>query len=179
VTLRQTINYGKKYAYFSSIGIGFGIFFHLSYTFFGIGLILNQFPRVFEIIQYLGAFYLIYLGIENLKSSSSFIKIKKDSIKDSTLKLSFITGFLTNVLNPKATLFFLSIFTSIVSIDTPFIVKSSYGLFCIFANIFWYSMIAFIFSKKRCLNLFDEYYSLIDKFLGIILIALGFIIIFK
>lgn len=179
VTLRQTINYGKKYAYYSSLGIGFGIFIHIGYTLLGMGLILKIFPYFLDMIRISGALYLIYLGYVNFKSNSSKIKIKLEKNKNYSLKKSFLVGFLTDLLNPKATLFFLSIFTAIVSIDTPLYIQSLYGLYCILANIFWYMFVANILSRKKNLDLFNKHQNISEKIIGIILILLGIKLIFS
>lgn len=178
ITLKQTINQGKKYAYISSLGIGFGIVVHLAYTFLGLGLILKVFPYFLEIVQILGAIYLIYLGISSFRSNSSKIKIQSQKEKKHSFKKSFILGFLCNLLNPKATLFFLSIFTTIVSINTPFYIQGLYGLYCILANIFWYMLIANILSQKKNMDLFNKYRNIIDKFIGVVLILLGVKLVF-
>ena len=178
ITLRQTINYGKKYAYFSSLGIGFGILIHVSYTLLGIGLILKNFPYFLDIVRILGAMYLIYLGIGSFISNSSKIKIASEKKLSYSYKKSFFVGFITNLLNPKATLFFLSIFTAIISIETPIYIQSIYGVYCIFINIFWYMLIANLLSRKKNLDLFNKHQNIIEKTIGLILIILGIKLIF-
>lgn len=179
VTLRQTINYGKKHAYYSSLGIGLGIVFHLSYTFLGIGLIFTTFPYLFQAIKLLGALYLIYLGVGSIISRSSKLSIAKEKSATYDLKKSFYTGFLTDVLNPKTTLFFVSIFTSIVSVKTPLYIQGLYGIYCILANILWYMLIAHLLSKESNFQLFNKYRIHIERIIGLILIELGLVLIYK
>ncbi len=179
VTLRQTINYGKKYAYFSSLGIGAAILVHVGYTLLGVGLILKNFPYFLDIVRILGALYLIYLGYGSFKSNSSKIKIKKEKKLSYSYKKSFFVGFITDLLNPKATLFFLSVFTAIVSVDTPMYIQGLYGLYCILANIFWYMFIANILSIKKNLDLFNKHQNIIEKVIGIVLVLLGIKLIFS
>lgn len=178
ITLRQTINYGKKYAYYSSFGIGFGIACHLIYTLMGLNVVISQFPYIFEIIKISGALYLIYLGVMSLKNKTHAIKIAHEKKQNLSLKKFFLMGFLSDLLNPKTTLFFVSIFTSIVSINTPIHIQFLYGLYCVFANIIWYMMIANILSKDANLRLFNKYQKNIERAIGIILIALGIKLIF-
>lgn len=179
VTLRQTINYGRKYAYFSSLGIGFGILIHLGYTLLGIGLVLKNFPYFLDIVRILGALYLVYLGIGSFISNSSKIKVKNEKKLNYSYKKSFFVGFFTDLLNPKATIFFLSVFTAIVSIDTPMYIQSLYGLYCIFANIFWYMLVANILSRKKNLDLFNKHQNIIEKVIGVLLVLLGTKLIFS
>ena len=178
VTLKQTINYGKKYAYISSMGIGFGILVHLLYTFLGLELILRVFPQFLTFMKICGALYLIYLGISSFKNSAEDIKIVSNQAVEYSYKKSFITGFVCNVLNPKATLFFVSIFTTIVDINTPFYIQSVYILYCILATIFWFMLIANILSRKNNMDLLNKYRSTIDKSIGVVLILLGFAFLF-
>lgn len=179
VTLRQTINYGKKYAYASCLGIGAAMIIHVGYTLLGVGLILKNFPYFLDIVRILGALYLIYLGYGSFRSNSSKIKIEHEKNSNYSLKKSFMTGFLTDLLNPKATLFFLSIFTSIVSANTPMYIQSLYGLYCILANIFWYMFVANILSRKKNLDLFNKHQKVIEKVIGILLVLLGIKLIFS
>lgn len=178
VTLRQTINYGKKYAYFSSLGIGVGISIHVLYTLLGFGILIKNFPYLLDILRVLGALYLLYLGIGSIRDKSKPLQINENKNLQHSYKSSFFIGFLSDLLNPKATLFFLSIFTAIVSIDTPLYVQSIYGIYCILANIFWYMFIANILSIKKNINYYNRYKVVIEKLIGIVLIFLGLKLIF-
>lgn len=179
VTLRQTINYGKKYAYASCLGIGAAMVIHVSYTLLGVGFILKQFPYFLDIVRILGALYLIYLGYGSFRSNSSKIIIEHENKVIYSYKKSFFVGFITDLLNPKATLFFLSIFTAIVSVDTPMYIQSLYGLYCVLANIFWYMLVANLLSRKKNLELFNKHQNIIEKVIGVLLVLLGIKLIFS
>jgi len=178
IVLKQTINQGKKEAYYSSLGMGFGIAIHVAYTFFGLVIILKAFPHFLDFIRILGAIYLIYLGITSFQSNVEKIKIQSEKSKKYSFKKSFMLGFLCNLLNPKATLFVVSIFTTIVSINTPFYIKSFYGLYWVLATIFWYMLVANILSREKNMNFLNKYRNIIDKFIGIVLILLGLKMVF-
>jgi RhtB (resistance to homoserine/threonine) family protein len=172
--LKQSITYGKRASIVSSIGIGLGISVHVIYTVLGIGLIISKSIILFNIIKYLGAAYLIYIGYMSLKSKGMKLKVDASEITNEISDLkSFSIGFLCNALNPKATLFFLSIFTVVVSIDTPLYIQSMYGIFCIFATMFWFVGISFILSKKRVRKFFNSFGVWFDRTVGIVLISLG------
>lgn len=93
-------------------------------------------------------------------------------------KKSFFVGFITDLLNPKATLFFLSIFTAIVSPNTPMYIQSLYGLYCVLANIFWYMLVANLLSRKKNLELFNKHQNIIEKVIGVLLVLLGIKLIY-
>ena len=172
--LKQSITYGKRASIISSIGIGMGISVHVIYTILGIGLIISKSIVMFNIIKYMGAAYLIYIGYKSLKSSG--MKLQNESLesceKISDLK-SFTIGFLCNALNPKATLFFLSIFTVVVSIDTPMYIQAIYGVFCIFATMFWFVGTSLILSQQRVRSFFNTFGKWFDRTVGVVLISLG------
>jgi len=178
IILKQTINQGKKHAYCSTLGIGFGIAIHVAYAFFGLAIILKAFPHFLDFIRILGAIYLVYLGITSLRSNAGKIKIQSEKVKAYSFKKSFMIGFLCNLLNPKAPLFVISSFTTIVSINTPFYIKSLYGLYWVLACIFWFMLVANILSREKNMNFLNKYRNIIDKFIGIILILLGLKLVF-
>ncbi len=172
--LKQSITYGKRSSIFASIGIGLGISVHVIYTILGIGLIISKSIVLFNIIKYMGAVYLVYLGYMSLKSRG--MKLENGNVYNqkcmSDLK-SFGVGFLTNALNPKATLFFLSIFTVVVSIDTPMYIQAFYGIFCIFATMVWFTVISLILSHRKVRDFFNSFGVWFDRVVGVVLISLG------
>lgn len=172
--LKQSITYGKRASIVSSVGIGLGISVHVIYTILGIGLIISKSIILFNIIKYLGAMYLIYIGYKSLKSKGMQLQTDVSSITNEISDIkSFMIGFLCNALNPKATLFFLSIFTVVVSIDTPMYVQALYGVFCIFATMFWFMGTSLILSQKRVRKFFNSFGKWFDRVVGVVLIALG------
>lgn len=172
--LKQSITYGKRASIVSSIGIGLGISVHVIYTILGIGLIISKSIILFNIIKYLGAMYLIYIGYKSLKSKGTQLNIDISLIKNEISDTkSFMIGFLCNALNPKATLFFLSIFTVVVSIDTPMYIQALYGIFCIFATMFWFIGTSLILSQKRVREFFNSFGKWFDRVVGVVLITLG------
>jgi RhtB (resistance to homoserine/threonine) family protein len=171
--LKQSISSGKRASIFSSIGIGIGSSIHVVYTVLGIGLIISKSIILFNIIKYLGAAYLIYLGYKSLKSKGTNLNVKNIKIEEMSDFKAFSLGFLCNALNPKATLFFLSIFTVVVSIDTPMHVQAFYGIFCIFTATFWFVGLSLILSHKKVKGFFNKFGIWFDRSIGIVLIALG------
>lgn len=172
--LKQNISYGKRSSLFASIGVGMGIFVHIAYCILGIGLIISKSIVLFSLIKYLGAGYLIYLGYKSFKSKG--IKIDNqyhaEHMQMSDMK-SFSMGFLCNALNPKATLFFLSVFTVVISPETPVYVQSLYGLFCAIITMIWFIVLSLMLNQikvRAFINLFSKWF---EKAIGTVLILLG------
>lgn len=173
IVLRQSISFGRKTAIITSLGIGAGISIHVLYTLLGVGLLISQSAYLMVTAKVLGAAYITYLGINLLRSKagpqqSSAIAVDNDQKHQ---KKAFMIGFMTNVLNPKATLFFLAIFTTIVSASTPLIVQSVYGLWIIVSTAAWFCLVSFLFSQQRVRQKFLNHGYWFDRVMGIVLLA--------
>ncbi len=172
--LKQSISYGKKASIYTSLGLGFGVMVHVVYSILGIGFIISKSVILFNIVKFLGAFYLIYIGYKSLMSKGFKLENQKlSNIHHISNIKSFILGFLCNALNPKAALFFVSLFTAVVDISTPLWVQSVYGLFLIFMSIAWFSILSLILGQNKVREFFNRFGKQFDKIMGIILISLG------
>ena len=107
VVTRQCITAGTKAGIWTSLGVGFGILLHVTYCIFGVALLISQSSFLFNAMKYLAGAYLIYLGAQSVRA---FIESAKPSYvehvtSEHSVRKAFMLGFLTNGLNPKATLF--------------------------------------------------------------------------
>ena len=174
VVVKQSVTHGKVTALWTSLGVGTGIFLHVLYSLLGIGVVVSQSVVAFTIMKYLGAGYLVYLGWKALrtKPSSSPLFSREAQQRPSAGK-AYWTGFLTNGLNPKATLFFLSLFTVVISPDTPVLIQAFYGVYMAFATALWFSGISMVFGNSRVRNLFSKVGHWFERFMGGALLLLG------
>jgi len=120
MTVKNSLRYSRETGIFTSLGIGLGLSVHLFYCAAGIGYIISKSIVVFSIIKFIGASYLIYMGISAILAKGSKLELTDEKRGTGLTKFqAFKMGFLTNVLNPKATLFFLGLFTFVINHDTP------------------------------------------------------------
>ena len=175
IIVRQSLVYGKITAIWSSIGVGCGILIHVFYSLLGIGLIISQSVLAFSILKYVGALYLVYLGTKALRTPplAGGLLIDEKRQKAPTALRAFWVGFLTNGLNPKATLFFLSLFTVVINPDTPRSVQGFYGLYMALATAFWFCLVSLFFSHPRIRNMFQKLGHWMERITGLVLIGLG------
>lgn len=171
---RNSLIYSRKTGIYSALGLGLGILVHITYSLVGIGLIISQSIILFNIIKFLGAGYLIYIGYKSLTSKSSKTDINiKEHKRDISKFAAIRIGFITNVTNPKATLFFLSLFTLIVTPNTPLLIKLLMGAEMSFVTFAWFAFVAYLASHKLIKNRVNKIQHFAEKFIGIVLIALG------
>ena len=177
---RQSFMYGRISALYTSIGIAFGILFHILYCVFGLGYLLNQFNWILYYFKILCSIYLFYLGL-----SSIFINYKPDKIEDnndlSSDKIvisnfkSFKIGFITNILNLKATLFFLSLYSFILSSnpDTSKFLQLSYGIWMMLITGCWFMFVSWFLTNKFLEKITKDYYLIINRVMGVVLIYIA------
>ena len=172
IVLRQSISFGRKSAIITSLGIGAGISVHVLYTLLGVGILISQSATLMTAAKILGAAYITYLAINLLRSKAipnQSSSIALDNNKKHQKK-AFMVGFMTNVLNPKATLFFLAIFTTVVSASTPLMVQSFYGLWIIITTAAWFCLVSFLFSQQAIRQQFLNHGYWFDRLMGVILL---------
>tara|TARA_R110000772_G_scaffold12947_17_gene38800 strand:- start:3413 stop:4048 length:636 start_codon:yes stop_codon:yes gene_type:complete len=176
IVLKHSINYGRRCAMITSIGVGAAILLHVTYSLLGIGLLLKTNPLLFKIFSYVAAAYLIYIAIGALRSSAPDNKDRTQhgsNVNQISDKKAFTVGFLTNGLNPKATLFFLSVFAVAVSADTPNSIKLIYGLYLAFATGVWFCFLSYLLSTRKVRTFISQYSHWFDRVMGAVLLLLA------
>ena len=113
--LSRTLAQGKKAGIAAAIGINVGAYLHLFAAVLGISAILASSAYAFTIIKWLGAAYLVYIGIKILLSKQGSVIIDERDIKKQNLRKIFWQGFLSDALNPKVAIFFLAFLPQFVS----------------------------------------------------------------
>jgi RhtB (resistance to homoserine/threonine) family protein len=179
IVLKHSVSYGRRAAVMTSIGIGLGILIHVAYSLLGIGLLIKTTPWLFNVLIYIAAAYLAYLGwgairsgptVEQSDSDEVMVRASEPSLTD---KKAFLIGFMTNGLNPKATLFFLSVFAVVVSENTPNDIKAAYGLYMAFATGCWFAFLSFCVSFRPVRDFLRQQGYWFDRLMGLVLIALA------
>ena len=100
----RSLEQGRPAGVVSALGVGTASFLHVIVAALGLSALLMQSAIAFGVVKYLGAAYLIYLGIKTLRSPSDMSEIQ--TVGNSPLSRIFVQGFIVNLLNPKTALFF-------------------------------------------------------------------------
>ena len=179
MALRNSLTYSRKTGIYTALGFGIGIGVHVVYCVLGLALIISTSEIAFNIIKYMGVAYLVYIGIVSLVSKTSDIDVgKEDNLSDISPLKAIRIGFLTNVLNPKATLFFLSLFTFVIGPDVPSSVSWLLGIMMMVNTSIWFSLVAIFFTQSRIRTIFNNYQKTFNIIFGILLIGIAIKIIF-
>jgi RhtB (resistance to homoserine/threonine) family protein len=178
VVVKQSVSSGRRSAMFTSVGVGTAILIHVIYSLLGIGLLIKTTPWLFQLFAYAAAAYLLYLGWSAIRSQPPLQNDKMEDeqpipMQHTSDKKSFIIGFVTNGLNPKATLFFLTVFAVAVAPNTPFQVKMIYGLYLATATGLWFCFLSFLLSGTKVRKVLQKNGYWFDRIMGLILILLA------
>jgi len=171
---QQTLSNGKKAGLMCSIGIALGLSIHIIYSAFGLAAIIANSSNTLWVIKLLGGGYLIYLGIKGLMSKAAANEGEevKQAVKYSTKK-SIGIGFLCNALNPKAPVYFVSLFTLVLSPDMPLHHIAFYGVWLMLIQFGWFAFVVTLLSHPKINKKFKKMGYLIDRILGGAMVLLG------
>lgn len=175
IVVRESVAHGRRAGVFCALGVGTGIFVHVAYSLLGIGLIVSQSIVLFNALKWLAAAYLLYIGFKALRAQPAApgaVQEQTDA-PARTPRGAFVTGFVTNGLNPKATLFFLSLFTVVINPHTPLLVQGGYGVYLAVATALWFCLVAMLFSQQRVRDGFARLGHWFDRLMGAVLVGLG------
>ena len=151
MVLRQSVAHDRRAALFTSAGIATSILVHGTYTLLGVGVLVGQSLLLFNVLKWLGAAYLVWLAIAALRSPPPQPPSELDVASARRGDMAaFALGFLTNLLNPKAVLFFLALFTSLVSIHTPGEIKVIYVGSMSLMLFAWFALVSVFLRPHRC-----------------------------
>lgn len=174
---KNTILYSRRAGLFTSLGVGSAVLVHISYCALGLAIVISKSLLLFSIIKYVGATYLIYLGISSLiskPSSEATATASKSPRKTSlTAFTAYRQGFLCNLLNPKATLFFLALFTVIIKPSTPGWREFIYAIEMFLIITGWFCSLTIILSHRRVVRLLNRIEKHLAKIVGLFLIGFG------
>jgi RhtB (resistance to homoserine/threonine) family protein len=175
IVVRESVAFGRRIGLFTALGVGVGILVHVAYSLLGIGLIVSQSLVLFNALKWLAAAYLLYIGIKALRArpAGEQAPLAQGLLAQRSPRAAFVTGFVTNGLNPKATLFFLSLFTVVINPHTPLTVQAGYGVYLSLATAAWFCLVALLFSQARVRAGFARMGHWFDRLMGVVLVALG------
>ena len=175
IVTRNSLMYSRKVGIYTSLGIALGIMIHVGYSLLGIGFIISKSIVLFSIIKFIGAGYLIYIGYKSIRAKAPVdtSEESKPVREDITQWQSLKTGFYTNALNPKATMFFLALFTQVIDPATPKWLQFSYGIEMMIITFVWFALVSLLFSNPLLKRKISKFQHHIERATGVVLLALG------
>ncbi|MHC0510403.1 LysE family translocator [Achromobacter aegrifaciens] len=169
---RNSYLFGRRTGLICALGIALGVQVHVFYTMFGVSLLAHYAQPVLLGIKLAGACYLVYMG---WKTFFNRTQVSRDLSARPPISgwQALYSGFLTNALNPKTTLFVVSTYTQVVSPGTPLSWQFGYGLFMSLAHWIWFGVVACSVSSPFLRRMLLDHQLAADRVVGAVLMALG------
>lgn len=169
---RNSLLRSRRAGVFTAVGIGLGVCVHVGYTLVGVGLLIQQSLWLFNAIKWAGAAYLVYLGVKMLRAQPGGA-VQGSATTALSDAAALRMGLATNVLNPKTTVFIVSLFLQVVQPGTPLAVQIGYGAFIALAHLAWFSLVALCFSAGAVRDRLLAVRHTVDRVCGVVLVGFG------
>ncbi|MEJ2766025.1 LysE family translocator [Photobacterium sp. MCCC 1A19761] len=174
LVLKNSIGAGRAAGLWTALGISLAISVHISYSVLGISYLISQNEALFTAIRYAGSAYLIYLGLKGILTANNSL----DTQANETARVAGLRylsqGFLCNVLNPKTMLFFLSIFSQVISPDdSSQLTAIGYGLYMMALHGIWFALVALLFTSAPLQSRLKKVKKRFDQVCGAGLMTFG------
>lgn len=173
---RNSYVYGRDRGLWTALGIASGVWVHVAYTVFGVSLLLLQAPWLLQGLKVIGAGYLLFIGWQTLTQPAVAVGDQEGAVGYSAFQ-AWRVGFLTNALNPKTTLFVLSLFTQVVAADTGVSRQIGYGAFLSLAHGLWFALVALMLSRPGLRQRLLQHQVGLNRIIGGLLGLLGLLLL--
>ena len=170
---RQSLRRGRRAGLLTSLGIAVGLSVHLAYSIAGLATLLAHSPNILELVKCFGGLYLIWLGIGGLRTRSFSGGSEAEVLPEASAWRLLWQGFLCNVLNPKAPVYFLALFTLVLSDSMPLGVLLVYGSWIMALQFLWFAAVTLLFTQPGLQARVLLHGVLIDRFFGVLMLLLG------
>jgi len=185
LVVQNATRYGRQTGIYIALGLSFGILLHSLLSLTGVSYLVHQQPVLFAILQFCGGSYLLYLGIGALKATFRNWKHTAAAPKEnsglllSNKRQAFSRGFMTNILNPKALVFFVSLMSTLVPAGMSLAGKSM-ALFILWGlSLAWFATLAWMLSTERLQEKLHSASRYIDLLCGAIFSLIGSMIFWQ
>ena len=176
-TLKNSIAHSRRAGVRTAAGLALGDAVHVCYCLVGIAVVVSQSVVLFGLVKWAGAAYLIYVGLKSLRARRRDHPGEEYGAGPPAETMGALaavrSGFLTSLLNPKVTLFFLALFTQVIRPETPLFAKAVYGLTVVGVEFGWFALVAILVSAGPVRRRFDAVSHWIERATGAVLVALG------
>jgi threonine/homoserine/homoserine lactone efflux protein len=187
LVVQNATRYGRQTGVYIALGLSFGILLHAILSLTGVSYLVHQQPTLFALVQIAGGSYLLYLGFGALKGtwqtlSSKSIVSEQQSSPDLLLnnkRQAFSRGFATNILNPKALVFFISLMSTLVPASMSLTGKGIALVILWSLSLAWFSFLAWALSTERLQAKLKSLAVYIDGLCGLIFTVIGISILWQ
>lgn len=174
VVLHQTLAHGRRIGILTALGIGGGIVFHVAWGMFGLGWAVQRFPALLDVMRWGGAAVLLWMGLRALRAQplTAPAAVESGPAGPSAMH-ALVVGLATNLLNPKAFLFFVALCSSVLAAGASPALRAALGAWMVVATATFFCFVAMTVGRPRFRERLRAHAHRIDQLMGVILIGLA------
>ncbi|MCB9458166.1 MAG: LysE family translocator [Anaerolineaceae bacterium] len=174
IVLKVSVSTSRRHGLVTSLGVITGTGIYATSGFLGFAALLAHSAELLTILRWLGAIYLIYMGVQAFRANhhADLPEAGHQTIT-MTLPQAYRTGLLTMLSNPKAALYFFTLFTTTVPTTVTLEMKIIVISMLMAISLTWYTIVALSFSNRRIQALYMRAKRWLDRFFGGVFIVLG------
>lgn len=172
---KQALAGGRRAGLLVSLGISLGLSVHIVYSALGMAAVIAHSSEWMMAIRMIGGAYLVFLGIKGLRARPRGVPVEAlvtDRQRCDARKV-VVSGFLCNTFNPKAPIYFLSLFTIVLSPDLPLQTLALYGAWIMIIQFLWFALVTLFFTRKAVRARFLALGHWLDRIFGVVMLGLG------
>ena len=170
---RNSYLHGCMAGIWTAIGIALAIWLHVAYSILGVGLLLQTSPMLLQAVKTVGALYLLYIAWQTWRHPVAIASELADSQAAFSHWSALKTGLISNALNPKTTLFVLSLYTQVIAANTALSTLLAYGWMISLAHLLWFAWVALCLSQPRIRLWLLRKQSVVNKAISCVLMLLA------
>jgi threonine efflux protein len=169
VVTRMSLVSGRRAGLWAAAGVATSIGVYVLVCAFGLSLVITALPHLSHALTFVGATYLAWLGIQCLRSKGEL----PEATQTAPNAKSFVTGLFTNLLNPKAMLYFSSVLSQVLTPELSTSDVITIWLLLVCESLLWFGLVALVFSSTRVLAWIKGKLVWLDRTVGVVLMALA------
>ncbi|WP_163836270.1 LysE family transporter [Spartinivicinus ruber] len=183
----DSLSLSRKFACITALGLSSGVLIHTLLSIIGVSMLIKNHLILFTGLQLIGAAYLLFLGCGALKTG--WIRVKSGYV--TSVRMSgntqnttgiwqvYLTGLITNLLNPKALVYFISLISAFVVNSSSISLKFGIAAELFLLTFIWFSVLAIFLSSKKMQHWIKEFEGYINILTGLLFSSVGLVIIFR
>lgn len=170
LVVRSALTRGRKASLLNALGIGCGVGLHTLIALLGVSVLVQASPLLATTLPLVGIAYLLYLGWGGLtaKADTRMVVLEQDQAD----RGDFWRGFLTNVLNPKAVLFFSAILLQLID-GFSILAQVFILVYVLIVTTAWFALVGVLLATERLRQRFLHQRHWIDRSAGAIFVLLA------
>lgn len=172
---KEALTKGRRAGFVSLAGTLSGLSIHIIYSALGLAAVLASSPQTLFAIQILGGSYLIYLGLKGLRAQPAIDEqdVEAGTEVSNSYWQIFRAGFICDVLNPKAPVYYVTLFTLVLSPDMPIQHMMIYAACIMSIHFSWFALVVVLLSTPSINRRFKQVSHWIDRVLGGTMVLIG------